>query len=650
MNLVLTYCWREWRAQRALLTGFVGLGIAALCLVFTLVPEHYWLDDGRRALALSWFVVLGGIGVLAFVAPTLVRGEYGQKGDQFVRRMPGALRASFGGKLLFLVLATIALPLLGLAAGELFLTANGKGWHDLFRWTFAGDVVLDVPWPAIWIALALLLVPWVWAIGTWLPNGRMALGAVLVFWLVLGVGVRAALSFTPGLMPHLQYEPWFAAASAFGFVVAFVSWTIGRRGGGALRSARCGLFATALGLLPPLLWLGERAYDYHHPDPRCVECLDITGISPDHRFVLARLQSQVSYPWALPFRIDLLDGSATQLAGVGLDLRPDLLRPTTFTFRGEARYFGGYEGSLWTDRLCGYRVFDLQAGTWLASAQGSDARAMRAEALHAVRERLAPQDHGPALFAPDGVRAWFEGDALCFATPSGGIERVRWHGELPVTLRARGHGFVARGPLQQWLDLTTRTAMRPDDERDQVFFVRGTQLVQRHRPGGVWLRRDPGGDAWREVPELVGAEVLGLVDDDRVLCARRALAGPSLFVWQPRGSIAAPVLLPEGWRGFLPGDALTVAAPLHLQGSLLPRAPDGSVWLMLRANARAGTRFLRWDPTTTQATALPVDSPDHSPLLLAWPDAQTALLREGATIQRIDVATGRRTQLFPQRR
>jgi hypothetical protein len=166
MNLVLTYCWREWRAQRALLTGFVGLGIAALCLVFTLVPEHYWLDDGRRALALSWFVVLGGIGVLAFVAPTLVRSEFGQKGDQFVRRMPGALRASYGGKLLFLLLATIALPLLGLAAGELFLTANGKGWHDLFRWTFAGDVVLDVPWPALWIAPAPLLVPWEWAIGT----------------------------------------------------------------------------------------------------------------------------------------------------------------------------------------------------------------------------------------------------------------------------------------------------------------------------------------------------------------------------------------------------------------------------------------------------------------------------------------------------
>ena len=643
MNLVLTYCWREWRAQRALLTGFVGLGIAALCLVFTLVPEHFWLDDGRRALALSWFVVLGGIGVLAFVAPTLVRSEYGQKGDQFVRRMPGALRASFGGKLLFLLLATIALPLLGLAAGELFLTANGKGWHDLFRWTFAGDVVLDVPWPAIWIALALLLVPWVWAIGTWLPNGRMALGAVLVFWLVLGVGVRAALGFSPGLLPQLAYEPWIAAASALGFVVAFVSWTVGRRGGGALRSARCGLLATSLGLLPPLLWLGERAYDYHHPDPQQVAKLEVTGISPDHRFVLARLQSQASYQYKLPFRIDLQDGSATQLHGVGLDLRPDLLRPTTFMLSGEARYFGGYECSLWPERLCGYRVYDLQAGTWLASAQGSDPQAMRAEALRVVSTQLTPQDHGPALFAPGGVRAWFDGDELCFAPPSGGIERVRWNGELPVTLRARGHGFVAWGKREQWFDLTTRTAMRPDDERDQVFFVRGTQLLQRHRRGGVWLRRDPGSDAFVEVAALANADLLGLVDDERVLCARRSKHSCELFVWRPTDGAVQSIAMPgpSGLR------SLGVAAPMRQQGSLLPRAPDGSLWLTVVDPNRDGVHFLRWDPATTAATALPFASSERYVLLLAWPDPHTVLVQEGLTIRRIDLATGARTQLFP---
>jgi hypothetical protein len=643
MNLVLTHCWREWRAQRAMLGGFFGLGIAALCLVFTLVPEHYWLDDGRRALALSWFVVLGGIGVLAFVAPALVRSEFSSKGDQFVRRMPGALRASFGGKLLFLTLTALALPLLGLSAGELFLTANGKGWHDLFRWTFAGDVVFDVPWPALWTAQAALLIPWVWAIGTWLPNGRMALGGAAVFWLVLGLFVRALLQFSPGLLPGLVYEPWIAAGSAFGFVAAYVSWAVGRRGGGALRSLRCGLLATSIGLLPPLLWLGERTYDYHHPDPQQAAKLDVTGISPDHRYVLARLQSQASYQYTLPFRIDLQDGSATQLHGVGIDLRPDLLLPTTFMLWGEARYFGGYECSLWPERLCGYRVFDLQAGTWLASAQAGTPQVMRAEALQAVRAQLTPQDHGPALFAPDGVRAWFDGDELCFTSPEGRSERVRWSGVLPVTLRARGHGFVAWGKPEQWFDLTTRTAMRPDDERDVVFFVRGTQLLQQHRRSGVWLRRDPGSEALVEVQALANADLLGLVDDERVLCARQSKHSCELFVWRPVDGAVQSIAMPgpSGLR------SLGVAAPMRQQGSLLPRAPDGSLWLKVVDPNREGVRFLRWDPETTAAMALPFGSSERQALLLAWLDAHSALLQEGLTIQRIDLATGARTQLFP---
>jgi len=325
MNLVLTYCWREWRAQRALLGAFVGLGLAALCLVFTLVPATCWQERGMRAFALAWFVVLGGGSVVAFAAPQLVRSEFGSKGDQFLRRMPGALRASFGGKLLFLLLATIALPLLGLAVGQAFLAMNGLGPADVFRSDYAGEVSFDWPSPVVWLGYGALLIPWVWAIGTWLPNGRMALGGALVVWLVLGLLARGALHFSPGLMPALRYEPWIAFASVFGFVAAYVSWVVGRREGGALRSLRSGLMATSIGLLPPAFWLGERTYDYHHPDPECVARLDVTGISPDHRYVLVRLQSQASYQYMLPFRIDLHDGTATQLHGVGLDLRPDML-------------------------------------------------------------------------------------------------------------------------------------------------------------------------------------------------------------------------------------------------------------------------------------------------------------------------------------
>ena len=174
MNLVLTYCWREWRAQRGMLAAFTAMGLAALAIVFLVLPEHWWHEDGRCALALSWFVLLGAVGVIAFAAPTLVRGEYGQKGDQFVKRLPGALLPSFGGKLLFLALASAALPLLCLLAGQGFLLAIDRGWPDLYRWNFAGDVELVWPWAVPLLGYAALLTTWVWALGCWLPNGRMA--------------------------------------------------------------------------------------------------------------------------------------------------------------------------------------------------------------------------------------------------------------------------------------------------------------------------------------------------------------------------------------------------------------------------------------------------------------------------------------------
>jgi len=185
--------------------------------------------------------------------------------------------------------------------------------------------------------------------------------------------------------------------------------------------------------------------------------------------------------------------------------------------------------------------------------------------------------------------------------------------------------------------------MRPDDERDTVFFVRGTQLQQRHRRGGVWLRRDRGSEALVEVAALANASVLGLVDDERVLCSRQSKHSCELFVWRPADSSVQSIATPgpSGLRS--PG----VAAPMRQQGSLLPRAPDGSLWLTVVDPNREGVRYLRWDPATTAATALPFASSERYALLLAWPDANSALLQEGTTIQHIDVATGQRTQGFP---
>jgi hypothetical protein len=58
--------------------------------------------------------------------------------------------------------------------------------------------------------------------------------------------------------------------------------------------------------------------------------------------------------------------------------------------------------------------------------------------------------------------------------------------------------------------------------------------------------------------------------------------------------------------------------------------------------------LLCWDPATRVATAMPLRLARHA-VLLGWLDADTALLQEQATIQRLSVSTGARTQLFPGR-
>src|SRR5205823_2658416 len=115
---------------------------------------------------------------------------------------------------------------------------------------------------------AMLLVPWVWVLGTWLPGGRMAIGGAALLALLLGVGVFAVLRRCEGLAVTLAsaWQPWAYGAVPFGVLVAGVSWVRGRRGGGNWRSARTGLALFALGLLAPASWLGSWAFEYHHPD------------------------------------------------------------------------------------------------------------------------------------------------------------------------------------------------------------------------------------------------------------------------------------------------------------------------------------------------------------------------------------------------
>lgn len=646
MNVVLTYCWKEWRSQRAVLLTFTAMGLAALCLGFLMVPAHFWLEDGRRALVLSWFVVIGVIGVVAFVAPALVRSEFGSKDDQFVRRLPGALLPSFGGKLLFFVLAAAALPLVSLLAGEGFLLAIGQKWHDLFAWTHGGDVHFEWPWPAPMLGAAMLLATWVWAIGTWLPGGRLALGGMILFVLVCSLCVVAMLRQSPKIENGLDWFAWLWVVPVLGAAVAGVSWGIGRRGGGPWRSARFGFAAVAVGFAAPGAWFAQRAWDYHHPDLGRLVNFGVRGMTPDGCYALAYGAMHADFN-TVPIRIDLRDGSVEQLGGIWHYASADLQCPTEMhsSLVGLHRYWRFDDGAAWAQGGDARLVFDLATGA--RTRYGWDEQRMTPIVPADLARAVASENRErSSLRAPDDVRVWFDGDDLVFASPDGREERVRWTGELPRTVRPFGHGLQAwaRGGQSVLFDLTRRAIVKLP-RWGWGWFVRGRALYHR-TSDSAWYLVD-GDGAEHSVEALRGCQVQGLADDDHLLCSCGPKGKPPrLLLLRVADLTTVDVPLPAD----LPPGTCTLGAfgPLYEQGSLLPRDPAGRIWLI--ANNGKTAVCLRLDPTTRAVdAALPHDASSAMWELLAWPDANTALVRENATIQRVDVATGVRTQLFPRR-
>jgi hypothetical protein len=641
MNLVLTYCWREWRAQRAVLLAYTGMGLAALCLGFLLAPEHWWLDDGRRGLALSWFVAIGGIGVLAFAAPALTRSEFGAKDDQFVRRLPGALLPSFGGKLLFLTLVALSLPLVCLLVGEGYLLAIGQPWHDLFMWEYTGEVCFRWPWPAVMLGYAALLTPWVWALGTWLPGGRMAVGGVGLLVLTIGIGVVALLRQHPRIEHGLQWEPWLWLVPVLGLATAATSWVNGRRGGSAWRSARFGALALALGMLPPGVWFAGRAWDYRWPDLQRLASLDVRGLSPDGRFALATGASNREFAH-VPMRIDLRDGSAEQIGSIHHYAHANVLPDGRgIATHGAQRYWRLDRVDVVNDHPAAHQLLDLANGTRLPLAWDTERRAVvlpldLAGAVAAEGRANAP------LRAPGGVRVWLEGEDLVFGASDSQVERVPFPGGARSFVRAAGHGLrVFRDSKAEVFDLTRR---RPVSARDWSWgwFVRGRGVYQRtvNRVKGYWLHDLD--DSERALDELRGCEVHGLVDDDHLLCSSTSKrVGARLFLLRVADLAIVDLPLPAA---VTPGARFGVLAPGHLAAALLPRDPSGRIWLIVHGVAR--DLCLCLDPASRAFT----EAPWHAGWeLLAWPDTQSMLVRNEATIQRIDLTTGARTQLFPRR-
>jgi hypothetical protein len=97
-----------------------------------------------------------------------------------------------------------------------------------------------------------------------------------------------------------------------------------------------------------------------------------------------------------------------------------------------------------------------------------------------------------------------------------------------------------------------------------------------------------------------------------------------------------------------------VVSPDGFLGSCVPRDPAGRVWLQLD---HAGRRDLvALDPDTLHCQTLVANWQTAfgskgflTQRLLAWPDADTAIVqRNDDVIERVDLRSGRRTQLFPR--
>jgi len=642
MNLALVHLWKEWRAQRGILVAYTLLILASLCLGLSIAPMHYWFDEDFGVHALTWFVTAGVIGVVAFVAPGLVRSEFTAKDDQFVRRLPGALWPAVWGKLLFLLLATLLLPLLCLGVGELFVSWRGGNWNHLFRWNWAGEVTLH--WPQLVLAggLALLAAPWVWAIGTWLPKGRMALGGTMLFVLVLSLSVAAVLRQSPSIERGIAWQPWLGLVAPLGLLVAGVSFGMGRRGGGPLRSARLGLLVTGLGLLPPGLWFAERAWSYHHPDPRHLADLRVTGMSPDGRYAL--VSGNALGDWChVPFRIDLQTGAAEQLGGLYLSLTPNLVRPYELAMWGTQRYWHHW------DHQDSHKVFDLVTGVDTPIGFGRDTNTP--DLAGPIADAVAAEVRRTTPFRLPGDRpVWAADGWLVTDDDAGGIRRileVAW----PGSVRAAGHGVMLHGPSHQHLvDLASGKTLA--QQIGWGFLVRDVLLF---RGAGAhntaWQQQRAG--ARQPVEALRGAKVLGLLDDDRVLVVRerasrlgqRPATAARLFSYRPADGAVVEFAVP----GELPFANVQAETPLARQASLLPRDPGGKVWL--RCCDNNVETLARFDPASGKLVMLPETQLRSAQRwfyrLLAWPSTERAVLQAGTRIVAVDFASGRQEVLFP---
>ena len=422
-----------------------------------------------------------------------------------------------------------------------------------------------------------------------------------------------------------------------------VSWTMGRRGGGPLRSARLGLAMTAVGLLPPSAWLANRVFEYHHPDLARLSVLYVHGASPDGQFVLAHGAAHDNFS-TVPIRIDLRDGSALQLGGIHTWLTTQLQQPSMQRYGGRQRLWRLDSYDRWGNRVTTHEVLDLLTGqrTEVALPAGSQDLVLPAAIAAAV---ASDQRASTTLRAPGGKAVWFCGNDVCVQGEGDVVHRVPWQRKRPsLYYTAAGHGLCVSGPESQWFDFVSLRLMADMPNSTSALFVHGAVVYRTHvQANAKWWRRLPGGEPL-PMPALDGSSVLGLFDDEHLLCrtgTRRGVPVPRLFLWHVRDDTVTDLSVPTAAH-------LDVGSPVGCGGSLLPRDQAGRIWLRWRQKTH---ETFWWLDTKTRAvtTGLSFDNRGRARHdLLAWPDANSVLVTHGPEILRVELASGARTVLFPR--
>ncbi|MCB9891312.1 MAG: hypothetical protein H6833_06685, partial [Planctomycetes bacterium] len=305
-----------------------------------------------------------------------------------------------------------------------------------------------------------------------------------------------------------------------GVLVAYVSLVLGRRGGGAARSACCGLTTTAVLATPLFAWLGVRVLAYHHPNPYALRDLLVVSTSENGRHILAFGAGDREWD-RVPVLIDLEDNRCRRLASTRSWTDPDVLSPAGLRNRTQARYW------LVEDRST-TQLVDLEAAkvTTLSpdeiATQG--ARPKKQVLAQPLRERLEKARRLESQLRVPGFRRSWIVDATLFLEDEEGTVHTHPLPHSSGLVIPRGHGALLIGPHKKkyLFDLIQRALVTiPCAHNDQHIrgFAVQSQWLHRHETRGAFYSFDVRTNTCS--PCGFEGEIVGLFGDDAVLVKKK---------------------------------------------------------------------------------------------------------------------------------